>query len=104
MDNSNEIDIEWIASNIQEILNKCHKNQQKLIIKKKIDRLTFACPICGDSHKNNTLKRGHLFFKDLNYKCFNDGCFSTFTKLCKDYNIGLDPEKKLNVSVMEFLT
>ena len=83
MDNSNEIDIEWIASNIQEILNKCHKNQQKLIIKKKIDRLTFACPICGDSHKNNTLKRGHLFFKDLNYKCFNDGCFSTLLNYVK---------------------
>lgn len=94
---NNAIDIDWIASNVQAILEKVHTDRNKLTIKKKTDRLTFACPICGDSHKNPHAKRGHLFFRDLHFKCFNEGCFSTFTKLCKDFNIELDAEKKLNV-------
>lgn len=92
-----KIDIDWIASNIQQILNKVHSNSLKRQIKVKHDRLTFACPICGDSHKNASTKRGHLFFRDLNFKCFNENCFSTFTKLCTDYDITLDPDKKLGI-------
>lgn len=94
---NNTIDVDWIASNIQSILEKVHTHSNKLQIKKKVDRLNFACPICGDSQKNPNTKRGWLFFRDLHFKCHNEGCFSTFTKLCKDFNISLDPDKKLNV-------
>lgn len=39
------------------------------------------CPICGDSQKKKTKKRGFFYKKgnDLFYKCFNDdGCSTTF--------------------------
>lgn len=95
--NELKIDVDFIASNIQVILNKVHTNSLKRQIKVKHDRLTFACPICGDSHKNMHTKRGHLFFRDLNFKCFNENCFSTFTKLCKDYDVDIDADKKLDL-------
>jgi len=98
LENKNiELDIDFIASSIQTILQKTHSNKQKWTIKKKHDRLSFACPICGDSHKDVSQKRGHLFLNNLYYKCYNEDCRSTFTKLCKDYSVQLDPTKKLAV-------
>ena len=41
--------------------------------------------------------RGHLFFNNLYYKCYNEDCRSTFTKLCKTYDVQLDPNKKLEL-------
>lgn len=51
------------------------------IIKQQIDstdgkKLNFACPICGDSQKKSSKKRGNIFFKSRTYKCFNDGCMA----------------------------
>lgn len=90
-------DSDWIKNSIQLVLNKVHTNHNKLIIKESHDRWKFACPICGDSHKDTSQKRGHLFKNNLYYKCYNEDCRSTFTKLCNTYDISLDPEKKLNL-------
>lgn len=91
------LDINYLKNNIQLILDKTHSNATKRVIKAKHDRLSFACPICGDSSKDNHAKRGHLFLNNLYYKCYNEDCRSTFTKLCKDYDIHLDPSKKLEL-------
>ena len=96
-DINTELDIDFIASSIQKILEKVHTNKNKWSIKKKHDRLTFACPICGDSHKDPHAKRGHLFLNNLFYKCYNEDCKSTFTGLCKRNSIELDPTKKLAI-------
>lgn len=90
-------DSNWIKSSIQLILNKVHNNSNKLEIKESHDRWKFACPICGDSHKDTSQKRGHLFKNNLYYKCYNEDCRSTFTKLCSTYDIQLDPDKKLDL-------
>lgn len=90
------LDIDYLKSNIQQILDRVHINANKRRINdKKHDRLSFACPICGDSHNDSKLKRGHLFFNNLYYKCYNENCRSTFTKLCNDFGVQLDPNKKL---------
>jgi len=49
--------------------------------KQKIDtgadyKLNFACPICGDSQKKISKKRGNLYLDTRHYKCFNDGCMA----------------------------
>lgn len=92
-----ELDIDYIKYNIQEILLKNHKNPVKHKIITRSDRLSFACPICGDSNKNPYLKRGHLFFNNLYYKCYNEDCRSNFTKLCKTNNIIIDPTKRMEI-------
>lgn len=91
------IDGDWVASCIQTILSKVHSHPQKLQIKEKSDRWSFACPICGDSHNRLDEKRGHLFKNNLFYKCYNEDCRSTFTKLCKQFDVTLDPDKKLSL-------
>lgn len=40
------------------------------------EKITFACPICGDSMKKASKKRGNLYLNTNTYKCFNDGCMS----------------------------
>lgn len=37
------------------------------------DRLNFACPYCGDS-TNQYKKRANIYWANLMYHCFNDGC------------------------------
>lgn len=91
------LDINYLKHNIQMILDRTHKLPQKRVIKVKHDRLSFACPICGDSSKDAHEKRGHLFLNNLYYKCYNEDCRSTFTKLCKDYDIQIDPNIKLEL-------
>lgn len=84
------IDKIYITDTIRTILEKTHVNHIKHKINVKQDRLTFACPICGDSSKNPHEKRGHLFFNNLYYKCYNEDCRSTFTGLCKTFGITVD--------------
>lgn len=95
-----DINVNYIVDIIQKILNESHIIDEK----KKIDvdlnkdkpQLTFACPICGDSAKNKYTKRGHLYLNNFFYKCYNDDtCSSSFTKLCKRFDVKINPEQKL---------
>jgi hypothetical protein len=95
---SDALDINYIKNTISTILSKVHTHPTKLKINdRKHDRLSFACPICGDSHKDPNQKRGHLFYNNLYYKCYNENCHSTFTKLCKDFDVRIDPSKKMEL-------
>lgn len=38
------------------------------------DKLNFKCPICGDSHKRKSLKRGWFYIKTGSAFCWNAGC------------------------------
>jgi len=92
-----EVDLQYIVDQIQLVLDRTHTNIHKRKIRVKNDRLVFACPICGDSGKNMQEKRGHLFFNNLRYKCYNEGCRSTFTGLCKQSGIQIDPIRRLEI-------
>lgn len=91
------IDKGYLKNKIQNILNKTHKNSDKREIKEFNDRLNFACPICGDSSKVSTKKRGNLYFKNLMFKCFDNGCRVSFLKLCEDFNVDVDIDTRLNL-------
>jgi hypothetical protein len=64
--------------------------------------VVMACPICGDSTKDVRKKRGKLWFKNMFYVCFNDGCKSTFTGICSNNHIQLDLNKK--AEIMQYLS
>jgi hypothetical protein len=54
-----------------------HDNFEKQKLDDSNDRkLNFACPICGDSHKKSSKKRGNIYLDSNAYKCFNDGCMA----------------------------
>ena len=67
-----------IINLVEQILKKRFADN---IIKQQIDgndskKINFACPICGDSEKKSSKKRGNIFFKSNTFKCFNDGCMA----------------------------
>lgn len=91
------MDKSYIKDMVQKILNKEFSNQIKRRVNDYNDRLNFACPYCGDSHKNQHAKRGNLYFNRFIYICFNCDKKTTFDRLCKDFNEILDPDKKLEM-------
>lgn len=51
------------------------------------DRLNFSCPYCGDS-TNIHKKRANIYWKNLIYHCYNDGCskHTNLVNFLKDYD------------------
>lgn len=98
MSNSN-LDKNYIKDLVQIILNKNHNVHQKRVIREYPDKFNFACPICGDSEKIASKKRGNLYFKNMMYICYNEksSCSRSFTKLLKTFNIEMDLEKKMEM-------
>lgn len=98
MGNSVHLDKVYIKGLVQTILNKNHTVDQKKYIREYSDKYNFACPICGDSEKVSTKKRGNLYFKNMMYICYNEpSCSRSFTKLLNDFGIQMDLEKKLEM-------
>lgn len=92
------LDRDYVKLKIQEILNKTHAEHQKRQIKDFPERINFACPICGDSAKVASKKRGNLYLKNMQYICFNEsGCNRSFLKLLKTFNVEIDLQKKLDI-------
>jgi hypothetical protein len=97
-----EINIESIESKIQSILDSNHKLEQKKKIKKypnlsNPNRLNFACPICGDSEKFHSKKRGNLYLDNLRYVCFNCDTKMSFVKFCENFNIHINMDEKIDI-------
>jgi hypothetical protein len=90
------MDKNYIKNCVQQILNKEFKSVARRKINDFSDRLNFCCSYCGDG-KSEYKKRGNLYFNKLLYICFNCGKKTNFHKLTKDFNITLDPEKKLEL-------
>ena len=87
----------YVKSILQKVLDKESSNQSKRKVVDYNDRLNFACPYCGDSHKNQYAKRGNLYFNRLIYICFNCDKKTTFDRFAKDFNEQIDPDKKLEM-------
>ncbi len=88
----------YLKSIVERILDKefTDSRKRKTLLYPK-NRIQFACPYCGDSHKNPNAKRGNLYFNRLMYVCFNCEKKTTFTKLSKDFNQQIDPEKRMEM-------
>lgn len=78
------------------LAKRFHDNFEKQQVDDSNDRkLSFACPICGDSKKKASKKRGNFYFDTLAYKCFNDGCMAYMSlgefvaKMSKELNLDL---------------
>lgn len=89
--------IEEITAFVETLLRKrFHEVPEKQKIDGTSDRkLNFACPICGDSQKKASKKRGNLYLDTKHYKCFNDGCMAYMSlaefvaKMSKEHGIML---------------
>ena len=91
------MDIEYIKSLMQNILDKTFSDQNRRVIKTFDNRINFCCPVCLDSTKTAAKKRGNVFFNSLHFECFRCGYKSSFYKLCKQFSIQIDPSKKMEM-------
>jgi len=87
----------YINGIINRVLSKEFSNIQKRKTVDYNDRVNFACPYCGDSHRNASAKRGNFYYNRLIFICFNCDKKTTFDRFCKDFNEQLDPDKKLEM-------
>lgn len=96
-DDKIKLDKDFVINKVQHIVNKKHSIPAKRQIKIAHDRVNFACPICGDSEKIASRKRGNVYLKNMMYKCFNCGYYTSFIKLCDTFNESIDVEKRLEI-------
>ena len=78
---------ENIINRVQAILHEQHLGPRRQL-KVNRDRLNFACPYCGDS-SDQYKKRGNVYFKSLQFHCYNGGCSKRHTDLVtffRDFN------------------
>lgn len=50
-------------------------------------RLTLACPYCGDSSRDESKKRGNIFWDTLQFHCYNCGHHADLNNFFKDHGI-----------------
>jgi hypothetical protein len=76
-----------VYTSLVTILSKQFTVPAKRSIKTHTDRLSIACPYCGDSHKDLTKKRGNIFIDSANFHCFNGDCnaHASLTSFLKEY-------------------
>ena len=91
----------YIKNILQSILDSQFVSAHRRKINDMHDRMNFCCPYCGDS-KSEFKKRGNIWFNKLIYVCFNCGKKTNFDRFAKDFNVVLDPEKKLEL--IEYLS
>lgn len=81
---------------VEQVLTKVFSNiPQKQVVDESDRKLNFSCPICGDSKKKYSKRRGNIYFDSGAYKCFNDGCMAYMSlgefvaKMSKEHGIML---------------
>ena len=84
----NELKIK-IMNALKDVVLTAHSNHNKQMLKDMHGRVTMACPYCGDSHNDDTKKRGNLFWDTLQYHCYNCGIHTDIKSLLKDYQVRL---------------
>lgn len=93
------LDVNYVKGLVQNILNNNHADKSKTRIRETPSELNFSCPICGDSAKRSSVKRGHLYFKNMMYICYNEreSCSRSFLKLLSTFDVHVDLDKKLEI-------
>ena len=69
------------------------KNPAKQALRMHRDRITFSCPLCGDSMVSDHKKRGNVILTGKfanHYKCFNCGSFQRIDRFFRSFKIDLD--------------
>ena len=80
---------ERIKSVLKQIAVQEHSAPNKQLLKDMPGRIVLACPYCGDSHTDDTKKRGNLYWDTLQYHCYNCGQHTNVHSMAKDFGVRL---------------
>ncbi len=90
------MDINYITSLTQKIIDKQFSEPILRKINLYPDRINIRCPYCKEGRSKNK-KRGNIYYNRLLYVCFRCDKKTTFSNLVKDFNETIDPQKKLEM-------
>lgn len=96
MNPENDI-IESIKNKLQNILNKKFRESYKRKIYIYHDRISCACPCCGDSASDIRKKRGNIYLDSMNYHCYNCGEHMGINYFFKYFGEELSMDDKIKV-------
>jgi hypothetical protein len=74
---------EDIINIVYNILDENHSDAEKRNLNIKNSQLEMACPVCGDSHKNHSKKRGILYLDSFKFYCWNGDCSAKYWSIFK---------------------
>jgi hypothetical protein len=60
-------------------------------------RLNFACPYCGDSHKNIYAKRANIYIPGFGFHCYNCRTHTSLETFLEDHGESLDAADRIHV-------
>lgn len=90
------VDKKYILEITQIITDKTFSNSIESRIFQHDNRINLRCPYCLEG-RTKSKKRGNVYFDKLIYVCFRCGKKTNFDKFTKDFNLRLDPQKKLEI-------
>ena len=90
------VDRNYIISISQQIVDKAFSSTAERKIHQHENRLNLRCPYCLEG-RTISKKRGNIYLDKLIYVCFRCGKKTNFDRLSKDFNIRLDPDKKMEM-------
>jgi len=79
---------EQIITDVEQILAQVHQHPQKLKVKSEKNKLSFACPVCGDSNKDMNRKRAHILFdkSEPYFYCHHECGGMSMSRFYKHFN------------------
>lgn len=76
-----------IKTALKQVCVEHHSIPNKQLLKDMPGRITLACPYCGDSHTDDTKKRGNLYWDTLQYHCYNCSHHTNLHTFLKDHQV-----------------
>jgi DNA-directed RNA polymerase subunit RPC12/RpoP len=90
------MDTGFVKDLVQDIIDKNFSTSVERGVLAHENRLNFRCPYCKEG-RTKTKKRGNIYFDKLLYVCFRCGKKTTLDKFCKDFDINIEPDRKLEI-------
>lgn len=72
---------------LKEVVVQEHSISNKQTLRDMHGRITLACPYCGDSHTDDTKKRGNIYWDTLQYHCYNCSYHTNLYSFLKDHDV-----------------
>lgn len=95
-DSDNDV-LDIIKDKLKSILNRSFREAYRKKIDTYPDRLSFSCPICGDSHSDIRKKRGNLYVNSLQYHCYNCGAHLGINAFLNRFGEELSTDDRIRV-------
>ena len=91
-----------IKKALKQVCVEQHSESNKQLLKDMPGRITLACPYCGDSSRDDTKKRGNLYWSTLQYHCYNCGEHTNLHTFLKDHQVRM-PNSDDSFTILDYI-